>query len=66
MAKERRRTFGTVVKPPSGRYRPRYFYQCGFHNALLAGNRHLAFFWPVPGMREASRFPASEDVAGSD
>ena len=33
MAKKRRRTFGTVAKLPSGRYRARYFYQGVFHNA---------------------------------
>ena len=33
MAKKRRRTFGTVVRLPSGRYRARYFYQGVFHNA---------------------------------
>jgi hypothetical protein len=33
MAKERRRTFGTVVNLPSGRYRARYFYKGVFHNA---------------------------------
>ena len=33
MAKKRRRTFGTVVRLSSGRYRARYFYQGVFHNA---------------------------------